>query len=73
MKKSIAIYNSFQQECIPVGCIPGVLAPGGGVCSWGSVPGPGGVSAPRGCLVWGGCLLPGGGVPGSGGVYPSMH
>ena len=66
--------RNFEQECIPVGCIPATRRPYAGVCFPGGfglggvwsqgVSGPGVGSAPGGgCLVWGGCLLPGGGIP----------
>ena len=63
----------FEQECIPVGCVPAarkpyaaVCFPGGDVCSREGVPGPGGgvcfggVSAPGG-VCSGGCLVCSGG------------
>ena len=75
-----------EQECIPVGCVPAARRPyagvslpvggGGGVCSQGVVPGPGGsqvrgVSAPRGGGAWsrGGVPGPGGLLPGRGGAW----
>ena len=73
---ALLLYNyKFQQECIPVGCVPsatvtvcwrGCLVRGGawsqGECL---VPGglpPGGVPGPGGCLSWGGSA-PWGGIP----------
>ena len=66
----IFVAAQYEQECIPVGCVPSACcqylpactAPGGSVCSWwgllrGSLLGG---SAPRGCLLWGDW-------------YPSMH
>ena len=64
--QSMQPISSFQQECIPVGCVPAAHWPYSRVCFRG-----GGVSAPGGCLLRGavcsrggcllrGCLLPGG-------------
>ena len=76
----MAADESFQQECIPVGCVPsaavavsapggrGVSSPAGGV--WSGVVGVlllGGVSASRRCL------LPGGVCSRGGGLLPGGH
>ena len=61
----------YQQECIPVGCLPAARRPYAGVCFRG-VPGPGGL-VPGGCLVWGGGVCSGGGgcAPGEGVGIPA--
>ena len=73
------IDNIYQQECIPVGCVPSTAVvvsrgvggvPGPRGCTWpwrGLLPGGGGV-----CLLLGGCVSAprGGGVPGQ--VLPSL-
>ena len=64
------VEHFYQQECIPVGCVPAarrpyacVCFPGGGVSAWSG----GGVCLLRGVGGVGWCLLPGGGcLPGWG-------
>ena len=73
----ICFKNLFQQECIPVGCVPpacctylpactapgGMYLPGGG--TWvGGVPAGGCTCLPGGCTCPGGCTWPGVYLPG---------
>ena len=60
----------FEQECIPVGCVPSAAV---AVSARGGVPAPGGGLLPGGCLLLqGGCLLLGGLLlPGVGGLLCS--
>ena len=73
--------NIFEQECIPVGCVPppccpylpACTAPGGVYLVWVGVPGPGGTwsgvyMVPGGC-TWSWGYLVRGAVPGPRGMY----
>ena len=78
-------YYLYEQECIPVGCVPAARGPYAGVCfPRGGVSGRGGgvwskggwyvwSGGGGGCLVWGvsapGCVS----GPGGGWWHPSMH
>ena len=64
----------FEQECIPVGCVPAAHWPYAAVCfGGGGLPGPGGLPDPAGGGGWsrGVCLVQGGCLPDRGGCIPA--